>query len=66
MTSGCHKLPENLASPLLVYDIERTITKDIWDDNQRLWSENAHLKSQRKIFKKAASILAEVRQLGMV
>ena len=39
--------------------------KELWDDNQRLRRENAHLKRQREILKKAASILAEDPQLGM-
>lgn len=40
--------------------------KELWDDNQRLRRENAHLKRQREILKKAASILAEDPQLGML
>ena len=40
--------------------------KELWDDNQRLRHENAHLKRQREILKKAASILAEDPQLGML
>jgi transposase len=39
--------------------------KELWDDNQRLLRENLHLKRQREILKKAASILAEDPQLGM-
>ncbi len=39
--------------------------KELWDQNQRLRRENAHLKRQREILKKAASILAEDPQLGM-
>ena len=39
--------------------------KELWDENQRLRHENAHLKRQREILKKAASILAEDPQLGM-
>ena len=40
-------------------------SKELWDEIQRLRRENAHLKRQREILKKAASILAEDPQLGM-
>ena len=39
--------------------------KELWDENQKLRRENVHLKRQREILKKAASILAEDPQLGM-
>jgi len=39
--------------------------KELWDENQRLRREVEHLKRQREILKKAASILAEDPQLGM-
>jgi len=39
--------------------------KELWVENQRLVRENIHLKRQREILKKAASILAEDPQLGM-
>ena len=43
----------------------RASAKELWDGNQKLRRENAHLKRQREILKKAASILAEDPQLGM-
>ena len=39
--------------------------KELWDENQKLKRENAYLRRQREILKKAASILAEDPQLGM-
>lgn len=39
--------------------------KELWDENLRLRQEVTHLKRQREILKKAASILAEDPQLGM-
>ena len=42
-----------------------TSAKGLWDENQKLKRENAHLRRQREILKKAASILAEDPQLGM-
>jgi len=42
-----------------------TSAKELWDENQKLKRENAHLRRQREILKKAASILAEDPQPGM-
>ena len=39
--------------------------KELWDENQKLKRENAYLRRQRVILKKAASILGEDPQLGM-
>jgi transposase-like protein len=42
-----------------------SVAKELWDENQKLKRENAYLRRQRVILKKAASILGEDLQLGM-